>query len=377
MENATPNSPRLKVLFATEGSGGHLIPALEVAQVLAASHHAVQCWYPPRQRSAALAEELIQRAKAIGVHVDPIQLPPAGRLRQLWQAGSLWRVARRRLKAFQPQVVVGFGGRFCMPVVVAARQQRIPVLLHEQNVLLGRANRLLLRMADQIALSFDETRAHTNGTPAVTTGLPVRSSIGAVTRDHAAQRFGLDPHALTILVLGGSQGAQALNRLIRRLVAEVTDPECRRWQFLHLTGPSDHADLERAFHVAGIRAWVVPHLADMGAAYALADVVLARAGASTIAELAQCAKPAVLIPYPYAHGHQRANARMVESLGAGIRLEEASATPQRLFVILRQLLGDERLRRMMGTQMRTLARPDAAHHLAGVIVRLGQRDAQR
>jgi UDP-N-acetylglucosamine--N-acetylmuramyl-(pentapeptide) pyrophosphoryl-undecaprenol N-acetylglucosamine transferase len=284
----------------------------------------------------------------------------------------VWRLAHKRIQAVQPQAVVGFGGWLSVPILLAARQRHIPVLVHEQNVSLGRANRFLLRWADQMAVSFEDTCARLNGTPWTVTGVPIRSTIGLVSRKVACDRFGLDAKAPTILVLGGSQGSGAINRLVCEMFRELAAEDQAAWQFLHLTGAKDYAAVQQTAATFGIRGLVATHLVDMASAYALADVVVARAGASTIAELARCGIPAILIPYPHAGAHQRANARLIESVGGGVWLEEATATPRRVRGLLRWLLSDECLRRTMGERMRTLAKPHAAQQLAAAIVKLAQ-----
>lgn len=364
-----------RILLVAEGSGGHLIPALEVSQALAASGERVLVLYAQRPQVASLLDGLLQDINQTRLQLRPFSLAPcplaaARGLWRLWQSRTVWQIACECLRTFHPQVVVGFGGWLSVPVILAARQQQIPTLLHEQNVRLGRANRFLLDWADQIALSFAESRDDVTGSPAVITGLPIRRSIGTASREQAAQRFGLRADALTVLILGGSQGSRALNRLVEELLPELSMAERQSWQFIHLAGAEDAPTVTHAYEALGLRAWVTAHLTDVAAAYALADVVVARAGASTVVELAQCGKPAVLIPYPHAAGHQLANARLVESAGAGIVLEEHLASPERLLSPLRQLLRDQRLRWIMGTQMHTLACPDSTHRLARAILTL-------
>jgi len=398
--HSTSQQQGIRVLLVAEGSGGHLIPALEVSRALVRLGASVMLLYAKRRQAASLLDELIQDAHAEGVQVHPVPLspPPIQAFRwmwRIWQGGSAWRLAQERFRAFRPQTAVGFGGWLSVPVILAARRRRIPVLLHEQNVRLGRANEFLLPWADQMALSFpacpdacppraeqgrrghkagrEQTRTQLNGTPVVITGLPIRHTIGMAHRDDAARRFGLDPHALTVFILGGSQGSRAINQLVCEMLGGLSWPERRAWQFLHLTGPHDHAAVQQAYAALELRCWVAPSLAEVEKVYALADVVVARAGASTIAELACVGKPAILIPYPHARGHQRANAQLVETTGAGFRLEEAAATPQRLLSLLRQCLSDDHLRRMMGSRMQTLAHPDATQQLASAIVDLAQR----
>lgn len=370
MENAS-----LNVLLVAEGSGGHLIPALEVAHALARSGARIKVWYAERRQTAPLVDALTQEAREDGVvDLDPIPIDAStSLLRRLAQCGQLWQRARRCFEAFSPDVVVGFGGWISAPVVLAASRQRIGCLLHEQNVVMGRTNQWLAPWVDRVALSFRETHARLGKTPAVLTGLPVRPAIGQSSRAEAAQRFGLSADRPTLLVLGGSQGARAINRLMVRMALLLSAAERERWQILHLTGPSDETAVKTAYAAAGAVSWVASFLGDMGSAYALADIVIARAGASTIAELARCGKPSILIPYPFAGGHQRANARLVEELGGGLIIEQSQASPERVLEVARRLLADQRLRTAMGSQVRLLQTPDAAEKLTDAIVELGKR----
>jgi len=367
------NSSRLKVLLVAEGSGGHLIPAIQVARILTHTGARIKLWYARRQQTEPLIQQLTHEMPAGAVETDPIVVTrSANPLARLWQCGQLWHRAEQCFDTFQPDVVVGFGGWLSAPVVLAAHHRRIGCLLHEQNVVMGRANRLLAPWVDRIALSFHETHPPVGSDRSVITGLPVRTEIGQGSRTHAAAQFGFDPAQSTLLVLGGSQGARAINRIVTQLIRQLTPVEQQVWQILHVTGATDEAAVKRAYADAKIRAWVASFCDDMAAAYAVADVVIARAGASTIAELARCGTSAILIPYPYAGGHQVANARLVEEIGGGLMLEEREAAPERVLGFIRHLLTDPRLRRVMGMQMRALSAADAADRLADLIVELAR-----
>jgi UDP-N-acetylglucosamine--N-acetylmuramyl-(pentapeptide) pyrophosphoryl-undecaprenol N-acetylglucosamine transferase len=290
-------------------------------------------------------------------------------LGRLWQSGQLWSDSQRCFETFEPEAVVGFGGWISAPVLLAARRRGIPCLLHEQNVALGRANRWLAPWVTRIALSFHETAALVDGRSLVITGMPVRPQIGRAMPSAVAQ-FGLAPDRPVVLVVGGSQGSRAINRLLLSSLAHWTPQERRTWQVLHITGAADEAEVRAAYAQQGLTAWVGAYLMAMEAAYAAATLVVARAGASTIAELALCGKPALLIPYPHAHGHQRLNARLVEAVGGGVTIEESRATPARIAGMIRTLVKDERLRAIMGRQIRELAMPQAVDRLTQAILTL-------
>ena len=361
----------LKVLLVSEGSGGHLIPALEVASLLARTGAHIKVWYVERPQTARFVQALTRHAEEPSVDVDPIPLrSSANPLERLWQCGQLWHRAERCFETFSPDVVVGFGGWVSAPVVLAARRRRIGCLLHEQNVLLGRANRLLARWVDGVAVSFRETQVRYHRVASVMTGMPVRGGIGHSSRVQGAQRFDLNPNQPTLLIVGGSQGARPINHLMTRVATRLSPHERQTWQVIRLVGAIDETPIKKAYAACGLTAWVAPFLLEMETAYAQADLVIARAGASTIAELARCGKPAILIPYPYAGAHQRANAQLVEAMGGGLMIEESQASPERILSIIRRIVADQRLRVMMGQQMHALHRSDAAQRLTQAIVEL-------
>jgi len=373
MEN---NESPLKALLVAEASGGHLIPALQVAGALAASGARVQVWYAERSQTAALASGLAGGSADGRVEVRPI---PAGSNRPLDRVRNGWAVARlmhERVSAFKPDVVVGFGGWVSAPAILEARWRGAASVLHEQNVVMGRANRLLARWVDRVAVSFPRTRLP-QGVSAVLTGMPVRAAIGTGSRAKAANRFGFDGSRPTVLVLGGSQGSRAVNQLVLEIIQQLTPEERASWQFIHLTGSGDALEVRQAYARLGTDAWVAPHLLEMEDAYAHADLAIGRAGASTLAELASCGIPSILIPYPHAGGHQVANARVAEAQGGGLVLEQSQATPSRVLSLMRRLLGDAPLRASMGGHMRELHRPGAAERLANDIVALAQSHRQR
>ncbi len=361
----------MKVLLVAEGSGGHLIPALQVAKSLASAGAQARVWYAKREPIAPLVSALAEDSRRQAIEVDPIDVQGAGNwLGRLSRCQDLWSRAEACFKEFSPDVVVGFGGWISAPILLAARRHGIGCVVHEQNVLMGRANRLLSGLAQRVAISFPQTRLQAHRSQTVMTGMPIRSDLGLTSRIDAARRLGLSAERPTVLVLGGSQGSHVINQLMIQCVGRLTEGEVRQWQVVHITGAADVGRAREVYQAAGVAFWADAFLADMDAAYALSDVVLSRAGGSTIAELARCGKPAILIPFPYAGGHQRANARVVESAGAGIVIEESMATPQEVLAQLRRVLSDNRLRQFMSEHMRTLNHPNAAERLAEEIFQL-------
>lgn len=361
----------VKALLVAEGSGGHLIPALQVAKALAKAGVQARVWYAKREPIAPLANALAEDSRSLAIEVDPISVKNgSGFWGRLSECRQLWSRAEACFDEFDPDVVVGFGGWISAPVLLAARKRGIGCLVHEQNVVLGRANHLLSRVAQRVAVSFPETCKQLSARRAVMTGMPVRTGLGDVCRAEAAERFHLSADRTTLLVLGGSQGSRVLNRLMIDLAAGLSPEEAETWQIIHITGAADLPAVRGAYQAANVASWSEAFLADMDPAYALADVVLARAGASTIAELARCGKPALLIPFPHAGGHQRANASVVESAGAGIVMDEKNATAAETHSHLRRIFSDTALRQFMAKRMLTLNHADAAEKITREILEL-------
>jgi UDP-N-acetylglucosamine--N-acetylmuramyl-(pentapeptide) pyrophosphoryl-undecaprenol N-acetylglucosamine transferase len=269
--------------------------------------------------------------------------------------------------------VVGMGGYVSVPVALAARRERVPLVLHEQNALPGLANRLAARWARVVALSFLEAgRRFPRRIRTVVTGNPVRDAILRVREDREALgaegvgQLGLEPGRRTVAVFGGSQGALRLNRAaveLCRILADRSD-----LQILIITGPRHHDEVRS--HLPATRGLLVrsaPFVERMELVYASADLAVARAGATTVAELTVCGVPAILVPYPYATGrHQEANARAVERAGGATVLLDDAATGAAVAGRIEGLLDDPATLEAMGRSSTRFGRPDAADALADV-----------
>lgn len=359
----------LKVLLVAEATGGHLIPALQVAEELAKTGACARVWYAKRKQTAQLADSLALASHANAVEVDSLPMDGASSVMQrLWQFGRLWSEAGGYFDHFSPDVVVGFGGWVSAPILLAAHRRGLRCLVHEQNVMMGRANRWLSRWADCVAVSFTETRPQRPRT--VVTGMPVRRQLGVAARHEAAAYFGLNPRRPTLLVMGGSQGSQAINQRMIEVIRLLSSQERAGWQFIHMAGSNDHPAVSEAYQKHGLSAWVGAFVSDMNSAYAASDAVFSRAGSSTIAELARCGLPAILMPFPYAGGHQLANAKLVSVCAGGVVLDEKKTTVASVLAALRRLMNDASLRAEMGSRMRSLHHADAAKRITQAILNL-------
>ncbi|HPF57467.1 MAG TPA: undecaprenyldiphospho-muramoylpentapeptide beta-N-acetylglucosaminyltransferase [Candidatus Competibacteraceae bacterium] len=352
-------SKQRSVLIMAGGTGGHVFPALAVAERLHA-HGTAVTWMGTRRGleavlvpKAGIPMEWIGVTGLRGKGLHQRLLMPIMLGRALWQAGAI-------LRRLRPAVVLGMGGFASGPGGLMARLLGIPLIVHEQNAIAGLTNRWLARVAGQVLEAFPT--AFPAARQAVTVGNPVRETIASLPppKERFTRRRGRQRR---LLVLGGSQGALALNQRVPRALALFEESE--RPEVWHQAGGQLHEAAEVAYREAGVPARLTPFIEDMAEAYGWADLVLCRAGALTIAELAAAGIGAVLVPFPFAvDDHQTANARFLEQDGAACVCQQAELTAERLAAVLRELLSDpDRLLRM-AEAARRLAKMDAAEQVA-------------
>jgi len=365
----------VRILFAGGGTGGHVYPALAVADELRRIRPEVVVTFvgtydrlesrvvPERGYDfRAISISGLRRSFSLEGLLYPLKLVRA-------LAQSLLLLVRLR-----PALVVGTGGYVSGPPVAAAWLLGIPTLLQEQNSYPGVTTRLLARLAKEVHVTFATTGKHlSRGATVHLTGTPTRPEIGTVSRSDAAAAFGLDPAAVTLLVLGGSQGAASLNDAMLSLLPELLG---RRVQLVWATGSSEFKRvgeaLRRVLPAGDPRVHCVPYIDRMEDAYALADLAVARSGATTLAELMRAGVPAVLVPYPHAAAdHQTENARTMVEAGAALMVKDAELA-ESLGDRLQLLLGDPARRRSMGERARSLGHPEAARLLAEAVLRLAE-----
>ncbi len=366
----------MRVLIAGGGTAGHVFPALALGRRLASSHGS-EVFFVGTARG--LEARLVPEA---GFPFIAVEAQPFVRKVSL-QAARAPLAAIGSIRRCGPlvegvDVVVGVGGYVSAPAVLAAARARRPVVLHEQNAVPGLANRLLARVARRVALSFPEAgellprSAHRR---IVVTGNPIREEIVAVRQRcaelaaEARRTLELEEGRRTVVIFGGSQGALHIDRASLGAVNRLAGRD--DLQLLLITGPAHH-DLVSQGLGGGRRQLLVravPFLDRMDLAYAIADLVVSRAGATSIAELTACGVPAVLIPYPHATGrHQDANARAVERAGAATILMDEDLTPASLAEHIASLVDDTERLDAMAVAATGWSRPEAAEALAQVVL---------
>lgn len=358
-------------LFAGGGTGGHLFPGIAVAEELRRRRPGTRILFVGSERpidQRILAQSGFETAPLPTESLATLKRAP---WRFAWRMFRALRIAWHLIRDRRPAAVIGLGGFASGPVVWAASRRRIPVILLEQNVIPGRATRWLSRWAETICLSFDETTdrlASGNRARCRVTGNPVRQEIAAMA-GAARREPSVESGRPTLLVLGGSLGSRSLNTLMTTFASE-SPTALSGWRIMHQAG--DEANVIRGrYPTDGLDVEVRPFLEDMPAWLRRADLVVGRAGATTLAEIACAGLPAVLVPFPHAaDDHQRANAEAYVRSGAAAMVLERSEVTHTLAefrATVLPLLADADRRAAASRAMRSLARPHAAVQVADIV----------
>jgi UDP-N-acetylglucosamine--N-acetylmuramyl-(pentapeptide) pyrophosphoryl-undecaprenol N-acetylglucosamine transferase len=356
------------ILLAAGGTGGHVFPAEALAGALAARGYRLALITD--DRGARYGGELGR----IDSHRLPLKKMTGGIARRIAGALSLvpgFFAARRLMARLRPSAVVGFGGYPSLPTVAAAAAARVPTVLHEQNAVLGRANRLVAGRVDIIAGSFARTRGAER---AVHVGNPVRPA--AIGLRGAAYIVPSRESELRLLVTGGSQGASIFGRVVPEAVAALAPELLARLRIVQQTREDDAARVRDAYAGLGVAAEAAPFFADLPARMAGAQIVIARAGASTVAELACIGRPAILVPYPHAtDDHQTANALALVDAGGAWTVPDKDFAAAVLAARLTALLDDPSPLPRMAQSAWSFGKPDAAERLADLVASLAMEKA--
>ena len=348
------------IMILAGGTGGHIFPGLAVAQALAKRGVPV-VWLGA---DGGMETRLVPEH---GIAIDTIAVKGlrgkglATLLGAPLRIFTAIRAATGILRLRQPSAVVSFGGYAAGPGGIAAKLRGVPLIVHEQNRAPGLTNRVLAKFARRVLTGFPQTFA---GNREEVVGNPVRAEIAVVAAP--SQRLAGREGTLRLLVLGGSQGARALNDAVPQA---LRDTGAQGWQVRHQCGDKLREETGRAYAEAGIDASVEPFISDMAGAYAWADLVVCRAGALTLAELCAVGIGSVLVPFPQAvDDHQTRNAQFLVEHGAAILLAQDAQLGERLREVLSALARDPGRRRAMAEAARKLAKPDAAEQVAAIVL---------
>ncbi|UCI22234.1 undecaprenyldiphospho-muramoylpentapeptide beta-N-acetylglucosaminyltransferase [Mesorhizobium sp. B2-1-8] len=358
------------ILLAAGGTGGHLFPAEALA------HELIERGWAVHLATDTRAERFAAHFPAAAVH--PIQSATLGSKNPFTLLGAFWKIwsgvrqASAIIGRIKPEAVVGFGGYPTLPPLYAATRRKVPTLIHEQNAVMGRANRALAGRVDAIAggfLPLDESAA---GAKTVTTGNPVRPAVLEAARTPYVASTGDEPFRL--LVFGGSQGAQFFSDAMPGAVALLSDAQRRRLVITQQARADDVARVKAAYAALGVAVEVSPFFTDMAARIAAAHLVISRSGASTVSEIAVVGRPALLVPYPFALDHdQAANAAALAAAGGGEVHVQSSLSPERIAALLGALMDHPERLATMAAAAKSVGRPDAARLLADLTEAIASR----
>jgi len=361
----------MRIALAGGGSGGHVFPAIAIAEELKRRDPHLHLLYLGKGGSI---EERV--AAEMVIPFRPIVVEGMSdknifrKSRSFLYAGLGLLQSLAILFRFRPQAVVGTGGYVSLPPVVAAGLLRIPTLIHEQNCVPGLANRLGSRFADVVVVNFEKSREYFPTEVTHVVGNPIRSDflperIGTIDRAEARRKLGLSANKFTVFLLGGSQGAHSLNLAMADAIAHF-DPQ--QIQLLWMTGKEDYRLARDACERVGLTAAAFQFLDEIVTAYTAADLIVSRAGASALAEIAAVGLPAILVPYPYsADRHQELNARAVAEVGAAEIIMNGDLNGSSLAERINALLRNEESLELMRTRSKGFGKPDAAERIVNVL----------
>lgn len=370
MKKNEPNNPKpMRVLISGGGTGGHIFPALAIANAIRRERPDAEIKFV-----GALGRMEMERVPAAGYEIEG--LPVAGfDRRRLWRNFAVvvkllrsMRRARRIVREFRPDIAIGVGGYASGPTLKAAQRAGVPTLLQEQNSYAGVTNKLLARRARRICVAYAGMERFFPAEAIEMTGNPVRADIAQcpLTREEAKKKLGFDPARPLVLVVGGSLGARTINETIAACVDSIAASGA---QMLWQTGKYYYDEISRAVTApAGVT--IAPFISDMATAYRAADIVVARAGAGTISELQILGLPSILVPSPnVAEDHQRKNAQALVDAGAAIMVLDAEAGEKLPQAIL-DLLGDPARRESLAANVSAMALPAADSRIARIVIEI-------
>lgn len=348
------------------GTGGHLFPAVATAQQFRAQMPETEVLFVGTKRKVdtrslgayGFTSESILCYGLKGK--NPLEL-----LKAVAVLPISYLQALKVLRRFRPDIIFGVGGYVTGPVVAAGKNLGIPVVIHEQNSVPGLANRKLGRIADRVCLSLPGSGEEFQAHKILYTGNPVRSNILELAGQSPVPRG----ERRTLLILGGSQGAQAVNRVVTETLCSFTDRDLEQLRVIHQTGDRDEEQVRKAYQQRGVTAEVASFFTEMHKIYARADLLITRAGATTLSEIAVLGKAAILIPYPYAaDNHQEKNGHYYVSGGGAVQFCEKDLSTAQLGETILGLVHNEQKLVEMGTAMQRLAFPDAAERIVACCI---------
>ncbi|WP_028307450.1 undecaprenyldiphospho-muramoylpentapeptide beta-N-acetylglucosaminyltransferase [Desulfitibacter alkalitolerans] len=360
----------MKIIVTGGGTGGHIYPALAIAKGLQEVYKDCHILYVGTKKG--LEANIVPKTEFNYQFITVEGLPRRLNLQSLKSGIKLMRGLGQSFKiisAFKPNAIVSTGGYVAGPVGWVGSQMGVPLLIHEQNSYPGITNKLLASKAKRICLTFEDSKKYFKDKSKLrVTGLPIRSEILNACKQSCYERLGLDTKKKTVLITGGSRGAQSINNAIIQAIPKMI--KMAEAQFIFITGEMGYENIIEILKKQGINTDVMgnitikPYMYNMEDALGAADLVIGRAGATFIAEITALGIPAILVPYPYAtENHQEHNARSLVKNGAAVIIKDTDLTGEKLFRELYTLLGDSKKLASMKKASRDLGKPDALNQI--------------
>jgi UDP-N-acetylglucosamine--N-acetylmuramyl-(pentapeptide) pyrophosphoryl-undecaprenol N-acetylglucosamine transferase len=364
----------MRVIVSGGGTGGHIYPALAIAERILTDIPNSEVLYLGCENG--LENSIVPRTglpfKTISAKGLPRKLSPE-LFKALAVSAKGLADAKRHIKEFQPDLAIGTGGFVCGPTMLMATMAHVHTLIHEQNAYPGLTNKLLSGRVDKVLITYPEAKEYfTHAKDVVLTGLPVRGDINQYSRQEGCAAFDLDPSKKTVLVTGGSRGARTINRVVALALPAILENE--DVQVIFVTGKRGYSDTGLLIKESSLssdaaaRLRLLDYTHDMQHALAAADVVIGRAGATFLAEIAACGLPGILVPYPYAaENHQEHNAQAVVDAGGAEMILDDDMTVPKLLEVLTPFLTDEAYYQEKEKNMASLARPNALDDIIALV----------
>ncbi|MCD4784726.1 MAG: undecaprenyldiphospho-muramoylpentapeptide beta-N-acetylglucosaminyltransferase [Candidatus Eremiobacteraeota bacterium] len=358
----------MRIIITGGGTGGHIYPAIAVAQEIKKRRQNIEIIFIGTQKGIEAKAVPAAGFPIKHINAAPMSSKPLKLLKFMFGNSTGLLQAVSILISQKPVLVIGSGGYVSAPVIAAASILGIPTILLEQNVLPGKTNRFLSKFAQKVLISFEESKKYLPQGKAVLTGNPIRREIIERNKEEALSRLNLSPDKFTLLITGASQGARSINEAVVKSLPVWKD---REWQIIHLVGRKNFEDVKKATdpilpELKG-EYRCVDYTEDMASVYAVADLVAARAGASTLAEITAVGIASILIPYPYAaDNHQEKNARCVEKCGGSIVIMDGDVR-EKLADEVMKLAQDSEKRQSMANCSKEIGKPEALESIMGEI----------
>jgi len=353
----------MRIIITGGGTLGHIYPGLAIAEKLREKTEILFIGTTNR-----IEAEVIQKEGFKFKALDVQGWSGKAKLKFIIKLIRAFFSGIKYLKEFKPDIVIGMGGYASIPVVLGAVVLKIKTLIHEQNLIPGKATRLLAKFVDKIAINFAESTQYLPPKKIEVTGNPIRAQFGKISRQEALAKFNLDADKFTLLVFGGSQGAHRINEVMKEGLNFLPKDKI---QILWATGEEDYQVIKEFISKTGLKIIVEKFFYDLPIAYQVADLAVCRAGATTLAEIIACNLPAILIPYPYATAnHQEHNARLLVEKGAVVMIRDSELSTENLTKTIIELVQNRGRLNTMANNYQSFKIKDATQNVINIIYSL-------